>query len=142
LNNHSICWGHDMIKRAFVETEQKTQVINITAQLADMVAGMPDGLALFYTLHTTVTLLISEDDPELRDDLIRAATNLLASCRAFKHVRSNNPNAEAHIISALGGTCLTVAVVGGKPDLGTYQNILLLEMDGPKRREIRCCIVA
>jgi thiamine phosphate synthase YjbQ (UPF0047 family) len=57
------------------------------------------------------------------------------------HIRNNNPNTEAHVLSAFAGTGVTVAIEKGEPDLGTYQNILLLEMDGPKKREVRCKIM-
>ncbi len=124
-----------------VQTTQKTEVINVTAALSALVGSVQDGIAVFSLPHTTAALIVCEDDAELRDDLVRVAEKLLADLRPFKHRRKNNPNAEAHIISALAGTSLTIAVRNGKLDLGTYQNVLLLEMDGPKQRAIRCVTV-
>ncbi len=63
--------------------------------------------------HTTGTLLMCEDDAGLRNDLARVAENWLAACRPFTHIRKNNPNAEAHILSAFGGHGLTVTVEAG-----------------------------
>ncbi|NJN81574.1 MAG: YjbQ family protein, partial [Caldilineaceae bacterium] len=40
------------------------------------------------------------------------------------------------------GNGITIAIENGKLDLGTYQNVLLLEMDGPKQRELRCKVLA
>lgn len=119
-----------------VQTTQKTQVINITEQLASLLGDVQNGLAVFSTPHTTVALVICEDDDELRDDLAHAAENLFAPLRPFKHRRNNNPNAEAHLLSAFAGTTLSVMVINGRLALGKYQNILLLEMDGPKQRDI------
>jgi secondary thiamine-phosphate synthase enzyme len=99
------------------------------------------GLALFYVPHTTAALLMCEDDEELRADLVRVARGWLGVCRPFTHIRNNNPNAEAHLLSAFGGHAVAVAIEHGGLDLGIYQNLLLLEMDGPKQREIRCKIV-
>jgi len=87
--------------------------------------------------HTTAALLLGEDDAELRRDLVRAADRWLRDCGPFSHIRKYNPNAEAHILSAFGGNGLVVAVENGRLDLGAYQNALLLELDGPKEREIR-----
>ncbi|NJM42141.1 MAG: YjbQ family protein [Anaerolineae bacterium] len=86
--------------------------------------------------HTTAALLVCEDDDELRADLVKVAQNWLAQLEPFSHKRNNNPNAAAHVLSAFGGFQILVPVVAGKVVLGTYQNVLLLEMDGPKRREV------
>jgi len=130
-----------MIRKTLVETHHKTEVVNVTAQVAAMVGDVTDGLAHVYIPHTTAALLINEDDAGLREDLIRTAEQWLAGCRPFTHARQSNPNAEAHLLSAFGGSGLTLAIEGGRLDLGRYQNILLLEMDGPKRREIRCQVL-
>ena len=124
-----------------IQTAQKTQVLRVTDQLAELVRDVNDGLAFLSVPHTTAALILCEDDPELRDDLVKVAQKILAPLRPFKHIRKNNPNAEAHILSALAGTSLVIAVENGAFDLGTYQNILLLEMDGPKSRDIRCKVI-
>jgi secondary thiamine-phosphate synthase enzyme len=121
-----------------VQSARSIDVINVTSRLAGLVRDIDDGLALFYAPHTTVVLLVSEDDDALRRDLARVASSLLAPLRPFEHVRNDKPNAEAHIISALGGTSLVIPVTRGELDLGTYQNILLIELDGPRNREIHC----
>ena len=127
-----------MVEKMVVQTQRKVEVINVTQQLGEMVGDVSEGLALFYIPHTTAALLLCEDDIELRNDLVRVAKNWLADCRPFTHIRRGNPNTEAHLLSAFGGTGLTIAIEEGKLDLGAFQNVLLLEMDGPKRREIRC----
>ena len=124
-----------------IQTQDHTEVINVTESLADLVKDVQEGLGLFYVPHTTAALLICEDDDELRRDLINVAENLFAPLRPFEHIRNNNPNAEAHLTSALGGTSLMIPILKGKLDLGTYQNILLLEMDGPKSRQIKCSLI-
>ena len=131
-----------MIKTMRIQTRRHTEVVNVTREVMEMIGGALDGLALVYTPHTTVALLLCEDDDELRHDLIHAAEGWLADCRPFTHNRNNNPNAEAHILSAFGGSRLLVAIESGKPNLGTYQHILLVELDGPKQREIRCQTIA
>jgi secondary thiamine-phosphate synthase enzyme len=124
-----------------IQTSQKTEVINVTETLAALVGDVDAGVVLFSVPHTTVALVLCEDDGELRGDLVRAAENWLANCRPFSHTRNNNPNAEAHIISAFAGTSVLLPIQAGKLALGTYQNILLLEMDGPKPREVRATVI-
>jgi secondary thiamine-phosphate synthase enzyme len=130
-----------MITRTTVESSERVQVINVTDLLSELAAGAEDGLAFFYIPHTTATLLLCEDDEDLRADLVRVAELWLAGCRPFRHVRNNNPNTEAHVLSAFGGHGVTLVIDKGKLDLGSYQNVLLLEMDGPKLRELRCKII-
>ena len=130
-----------MKRSIIVQTGQKLDVINVTAELADLISDIEDGLAVFYTPHTTAALIINEDDDELRADIAKAAESLLANLRPFQHARNSNPNAEAHIFSALAGTTLTIPIEDGRLDLGTWQNILFIELDGPKQREIRCKVI-
>ena len=127
---------------ATIQTSQKTEVMNVTDQLSQMIGDVNDGIALFSLPHTTAALIVCEDDDELREDLVRVAEAMLADLRPFKHRRKNNPNAEAHILSAMAGTSVMLAIENGQLVLGNYQNILLLEMDGPKQREIRCTTIA
>lgn len=124
-----------------VATAHKTEVVNVTAALAELVPAGKSGIALFSVPHTTAALIVSEDDEELRDDILKAAEGLFAGMRPFKHIKKNNPNAEAHIFSALAGTSVVLGVEKGQLDLGTYQNILLIELDGPKTRQIHFTLI-
>jgi secondary thiamine-phosphate synthase enzyme len=125
-----------------VTTTQKAEIINVTALLALQVAGIEQGIAVISLPHTSAALIVCEDDDDLRADIVRAAQELFAPLRPFRHIRKNNPNAEAHLISAFAGTSLALGVSQGALQLGTYQNVLLLELDGPKTRELQCVVVS
>ncbi|MCC6802857.1 MAG: YjbQ family protein [Anaerolineae bacterium] len=124
-----------------VKTTQKAEIVNVTGLVASLVSGIEHGIVLVSLPHTSAALIVCEDDAELREDIIRAAQEMFAPLRPFRHIRNNNPNAEAHLISAFAGTSLTLGVANGGLQLGTYQNLLLLELDGPKTRELQCVIV-
>lgn len=130
-----------MMEQITVATDQKTQVIDLTAQCQSMTRSVRNGVAIFHIMHTTAALILCEDDAGLRRDLVKVAENWLRELRPFQHARRSNPNAEAHIISAFAGASLTIPVVDGKLALGTWQNILLLEMDGPKQRTVTCTAI-
>jgi secondary thiamine-phosphate synthase enzyme len=130
-----------MVERRKVGSRAKVEILNVTSLLEEMVEGVPRALAVFYLPHTTASLIMCEDDEELREDIVRVAKNLFKAHGPFAHLKNDNPNAEAHIFSALGGTSLTLPVFDGALDLGKYQHILLLELDGPKEREIRCFLL-
>jgi secondary thiamine-phosphate synthase enzyme len=76
------------------------------------------------------------------EDYEKVAAGIPAPFEPFKHHRNDNPNAAAHIISSFAGTQLTLPVEGGQPLLGTWQRIILIELDGPKTRTIWCGSVA
>jgi secondary thiamine-phosphate synthase enzyme len=125
------------MNRSFiVKTGAKTWVTNITELVRKQVEDVENGLVHVSIPHTTAAVFLAEDDPELREDYVKIATETFAGLRPFKHIRKNNPNTEAHAFSSLFGAGVTLAMNGGALILGTYQNILLLEMDGPKERTV------
>ncbi len=119
-----------------ISTTQIREIIDLTDALSRQTSTLADGLALISAPHTTVALFVSELDDELRSDYMKIAENLFKSSRPFAHIKKNNPNTEAHALSAMFGTSLAIPVVGGALRLGTYQRILLFELDGPKERTV------
>lgn len=110
--------------------------MNITDSVRDAVAGTGSGLLFVSVPHTTAAIMIGEDDEELREDIVKIAGETFASLRPFRHIKKQNPNTEAHVFSSLFGTALTIRVREGELLLGTYQNVLFLELDGPKERTV------
>ena len=107
-----------------IDTDRKTQVVDVTALCQSLIAEAKNGIAVFNVLNRTAALIKCEDEPNLRDDLARVAEHWLAHLRPFQHGRYGAPNAEAHITSALAGTALTLPIVDGKLLLGSCQSIL------------------
>jgi len=124
-----------------IDTDRKTQAVDVTAICQSLIAEAKNGIAVFAVMHTTAALIICEDETNLRDDLVKVAENWLANLRPFSHGRYGAPNAEAHITSALAGTSLTLPILDGKLLLGSWQSILLLELDGPRRRKLVCTVI-
>lgn len=131
-----------MMHRITIQTTQKTEVIDLTKQLQEAIAATQSGIVLFSVPHTTAALILSEDDAELREDIVKISENWLRDLRPFKHIRKNNPNTEAHILSATMGTSVLLGIESGLLNLGTYQKILLVEFDGAKEREIHAKVIA
>lgn len=117
-----------------VSTERRIQALDLTDRL--LARSWPDGVLLLSLVHTTAALLIGEADPEMLEDYERVATEFFAPWEPFKHHRNDNPNAAAHLFSSLAGTHLPLPVRDGRLALGSYQRVVLLELDGPKPRRI------
>ena len=136
LTAYSLSRGISMPLEASVSTDRKTQALDVTATCQSMIGNARNGIASFNLMHTTAALIVCENEPDLLDDIVRVAERWLADLRPFEHGRYGAPNAEAHITSALTGTSLTIPIVEGKLLLGSWQSILLLELDGPRRRKL------
>ena len=109
---------------------------DVTDEVERALSG--DGLVWLATPHTTAALVISEVDAELLADLERTAVELLAPLEPYTHHKNDNPNAQAHLFSSLLGTTLVLRVQGGALDLGTYQRLVFVELDGPREdRQIK-----
>lgn len=118
-----------------VETSQRIEAVDVTERLAGLVSS---GRFLWvFAPHTTVALIICEADPEMRRDLERTAESLFSPFEPFSHARNGNPNAAAHLCSAFMGTQMLLPILDGSLTLGRWQRVVLLELDGPKERELQ-----
>ena len=123
-----------------VRTESRIQVVNVTRKVTEACGrlGLREGILLVSCRHTTCGLCLNEDEAGLRNDLERMGESLLNPLRepgGYRHDQIDD-NAQAHLTSVLLGHSLTLPVAAGQPVLGTWQSILLLEMDGPRSRTL------
>jgi secondary thiamine-phosphate synthase enzyme len=123
-----------------VVTDRAVQALDVTDLIT--VQQWSEGWLVVTTPHTTAALMLGESDPEMLDDYEKVAVGLPGLFQPFKHHRNDNPNAAAHVVSSLAGTQLLLPIVGGRVMLGTWQRIIFLELDGPKKRTISCGVVA
>lgn len=124
-------WGVVEIK---VRTSHRTEARDITDEVRRAVGGEEGGLVLLFCLHTTCGLTINENaDPAVMKDVIDALGRLVPRDYPYRHGEGNS---DAHIKSSLMGCSLTIPLSGGKPVLGTWQGIYLMEFDGPRERKI------
>jgi secondary thiamine-phosphate synthase enzyme len=121
-----------------VATRQPKQSSDITDSVAEVVAaaGVESGLCHVMALHSTAAIVVNEsDDPNIGVDLINALDRAIPDHAGWLHDRIDD-NAQAHIKAAILGPSEVVPVSGGELVLGTWQRILLIELDGPRRRRI------
>ncbi|UTT63683.1 secondary thiamine-phosphate synthase enzyme YjbQ [Microcella humidisoli] len=122
-------------RRALVSTTSSRSAVDVTDLISELLEGQ-SGPVHVSVPHTTCALILSEVDDELLSDYERLSSELLAPFEPFSHIRNDVPNASAHILSAMFGTAIVVFAESGVIDLGRYQRIVLLELDGPKDRTI------
>ena len=120
-----------------VQTKRREEMIDITERVADAVrrSGIGEGICLVYVPHATAAVAINENaDPNVCEDILDALTGLIPEGK-WRHDRIDN-NAAAHIKATLLGASQTVPVRGGKLRLGTWQSLMLVELDGPRERTV------
>ncbi|MBP8304506.1 MAG: secondary thiamine-phosphate synthase enzyme YjbQ [Phycisphaerae bacterium] len=124
-------------KELGIRTGTRSQMIDITGQVASMVAksGIRDGDVVVFCPHTTAAVTINENaDPDVVHDVLLTLSDVLPQGRpGYRH---NEGNSDAHCKSSLVGCSVQVLVQDGRLRLGTWQAIYFCEFDGPRPREV------
>ncbi len=118
-----------------VPTHEAQQCIDITSEVSEIVrrSGVRSGLCHVMVLHATAAIAVNEnDDPNIGVDLVDALGRAVPTRGGWLHDRVDG-NAHAHIKAALVGPSETLAIREGELELGTWQGLMLLEFDGPRR---------
>ncbi|MGH2935692.1 MAG: secondary thiamine-phosphate synthase enzyme YjbQ [Gaiellaceae bacterium] len=122
-----------------LKTDQKTQLVDITRQVQDAVAGANGAsAALVYVPHTTAGVTINEgSDPLVGEDIESALQQVVHEDWQWKHTEDpDGPNAPSHVRATLTGSQVLVPLREGRLALGTYQGIFFCEYDGPRDRKV------
>ena len=98
--------------------------------------GVRDGLLLVSVPHTTCAVTLNEPEPGLLDDLARALEQLVPWNGRYAHNQGSEDNAAAHVRANLIGHQVFVPVVQGRLQVGVWQDVLLVECDGPRTRTV------
>lgn len=119
---------------------------DVTREVGALVkrAAISQGIALVFLHHTSASLILCENaDPTVLSDLERYLARLVPDGDpSFEHAAEGDDDMPAHIRSVLCGVSLSIPVLDGALDLGTWQGIYLYEhRTGPHRRRIRVTVV-
>jgi secondary thiamine-phosphate synthase enzyme len=120
-----------------VSTHNTYEVVDITRLVAEIVADseFDEGICSVYVPHATAAIVINENaDPNIGNDLLDALGKLIPE-GVWRHDRMDN-NGAAHIKAAILGPGETVPVHEGRLVLGTWQAIMLVDLDGPRTRRV------
>lgn len=116
---------------------------DFTAEVLRWTAGQGDGLLTLFVRHTSCSLLVQENaDPTARHDLEGFLRRLVPrgddpAMGWLRHRLEGTDDMPAHLRAMLLPVSLAIPVAGGRPLLGTWQGIYLVEhRDGPRRRQV------
>lgn len=120
-----------------VRTRAKREMVDITAEVAAAVreSAVAEGLCNVYVSHATAAVVVNEnDDPNVCVDTLDALDKLIPG-GVWRHDRVDG-NAASHIQAAILGPGETIPVRAGRLQLGRWQAVMLVELDGPRDRRV------
>lgn len=119
-----------------IATSQARTMLDITAQVqrAVQVSGVRNGVCFVFCPHTTAALVLSENwDPTVEQDALLALQTMIPTQLPYRHAEGNST---AHIASLLLGNSHAILVENGQLKLGRWQGVFLVELDGPRQRQV------
>ena len=125
---------------ASLSTSGDADVLDLTGALADAVArsGVSEGQASVFVRGSTAALTTMEFEPGGVHDLRAALERLIPTRGDYEHNRLNHDsNSHAHQRASIVGASEIVPIVGGRPALGTWQQLVLIDFDDrPRERTV------
>ncbi len=119
-----------------INSSERYQLIDITGQVEEIAAKSKteNGLCLIFVPHSTAAIILTENERGLVNDWLKILKKLVAG-EKFKHDRIDD-NADSHILSGLLGQGKVLPIKNNQLVRGTWQQIFLVELDGPKTRRV------
>jgi len=120
-----------------IKTSRRIEIVDITDKVREVVEkhDVTDGIVVVYTKHTTTAIIINENESGLKEDITNILEKLVPSRAGYMHDRIDN-NADSHLRAILLGNSVVVPITNGRLDLGTWQRIMFIELDGPRTRRV------
>ena len=124
------------MQRLTVTTRKKREVVDITDRIEEVLSkgSSKAGICNLLILHTTAALTTADLDPGTDLDMLDAFEAIIPKLR-YRHPH-NPAHVPDHILSALIGTSVALPFEKSELLLGTWQRVVLIELDGPREREI------
>ncbi len=118
-----------------VDTAGRT-VVDLTGAVREFCAGRRDGLVHVFAPHATAGLALMEVGSGSERDLAETLTRLLPRDDRYRHRHGATGHGADHVLPALISPSLSVPVLDGNPQLGTWQSVVLVDTNGdnPVRR--------
>jgi secondary thiamine-phosphate synthase enzyme len=127
-------------RELWFDVPSRRAFVNITSQVEETVkqSGVAEGLALVNAMHITASVFINDDESGLHQDyedwLERLAPH--APVSQYRHNRTGEDNADAHLKRQIMGREVVVAVTRGRLDLGPWEQIFYGEFDGRRKKRV------
>jgi secondary thiamine-phosphate synthase enzyme len=138
-------FGHTTIQ---IETQHPTQFIDLTDKVTAFIkeSGVHTGLVNIHGLHTTAAVIVNEHDPLLLSDVAELLERIAPQDGFYRHdnvslrtsncVLTDRPNGHSHCRALLLAPSVSLNIAGGRLQLGIWQRVFFVELDGPRTRSV------
>lgn len=126
-----------------LSSSQRRQLIDITDQVVNLIedSGVIEGICTVNAPHATAAIIVNEHESGLGRDILAKIEDLFPQASRYAH-NAIDDNADAHLAAAFLGHSRMFPVTKGRAVRGTWQNVFLVELDGPRsRREVHVQIL-
>jgi secondary thiamine-phosphate synthase enzyme len=128
------------------KTPNRRDYIHITDQVAELVrrSGVQNGLCLVNAMHITASVYINDAESGLiqdYDDWLEQLAPFDPSPQRYRHNRTGEDNADAHLKRQIMGREVVVAITDGRLDFGPWEQIYYAEFDGRRRKRVLVKII-
>ncbi|MEN3037816.1 MAG: secondary thiamine-phosphate synthase enzyme YjbQ [Candidatus Kryptonium sp.] len=119
-------------------TKNKREIINITDKVNEALkkSGIKEGFCLVSAMHVTAAVFVNDDEDGLIEDLSEWLEKLAPFNPNYKHHRTGETNADAHLKSLLIHHEVIIPVTDGRLDFGPWQQVFYAEFDGQRRKRV------
>ncbi len=116
-----------------ISSTKRTEVIDITGRVEKIVekSGVKNGICQIFLTHATAGLILQEAESGLTRDIEKMIQKQFPKGAGYEHDRIDD-NADSHLASGFIGQSEIIPIKDGEMMRGTWQSILVLELDGPR----------
>lgn len=124
------------------KTNDKVELVNMTQDInaAIVESGLRRGLVSVYSGHSTSGVFINENEPGLVEDFMDMIQVIVPTNGNYQHNRIDN-NADSHLRSFLIGCNESIPFDNASMNLGTWQSVFFMELDGPRTRRVTVTLI-
>ena len=124
-----------------LHTRERMEFVNISADVEKAVreSGVREGICLVNAMHITASVFINDDERGLHHDFgawLEQLAPFNPDPNVYHHNRTGEDNADAHLKRQVMGREVVVAITGGKPDFGPWEQIFYGEFDGRRDKRV------
>lgn len=113
-----------------INTSKSFEIIDITSRINELI-DIENGIISVFSRHSTSAIVVNENESGLLRDLEFTLGNLITDKYSYDHDRIDN-NARSHLKSFLLSSSECLPIKNGRLDLGTWQSVFFIELDGPR----------
>lgn len=120
-------------------TNNRIEYINITDRVQNIIdkSKIKEGFVLVSAMHTTAAVFVNDDESGLKKDMNELLEKIIPNHKhPYRHNLTGEDNAYAHLRRWLIGHQVTLPITNGKLDLGPWEQVFYLELDGRRNKRV------